>query len=146
MSDKKAIFPGSFDPITLGHTAIISRALEIFDKIIIAVGENKQKEYYFTLKERMIFLQKKYENNPKIKITSYGGLTIDLCKKMNINTLIRGLRNSRDFEFEQSIAQINKDLGIDTIFLVSSPNHSHISSSLVRELLQNGHTAHQYRP
>lgn len=144
---KAAIFPGSFDPITLGHTDIIHRTLPLFDKLIIAVGENTHKNYHFTLAQRLDLIKNIYKNNPKIQVLSYEGLTVDFCKKMNIKVLVRGLRNPDDFKFEQPIAQVNEELaGVATLFLSSQPQYGHISSSLVRELLKNGHSAEKYRP
>lgn len=142
---KKAVFPGSFDPLTIGHQEIINRGLKLFNKIVIAVGKNAKKQHYFSLDERLNLIKKHYKNNPNVVVCAYDGLTADFCKSLQIDFLLRGLRNTNDFEFEQNIAQTNKELlGIDTFFLISSPEHSHISSSLVRELLQNGHSGAPY--
>lgn len=136
---KKAVFPGSFDPITLGHVDIINRALPLFDEIIIAIGKNADKKYMFTLKERIDFIKKNYENEPKIKVETYTGLTIDFCKKKGIEFILRGLRNPADFEFEKAIAQTNRKLAnIETVFLLTSANTSFISSSIIRDILKNG--------
>ena len=142
---KRAVFPGSFDPITIGHQEIIARGLDLFDEIVIAVGNNTKKENYFSLEERLGFIKNHYQNQPRILIKSYEGLTAEFCKTFNIRFLLRGIRNTKDFQLEKNIAQTNKELlGIDTFFLVSKPAYSHISSSLVRELLQNGHSGSPY--
>lgn len=136
---KRAVFPGSFDPITLGHEDIITRALPLFDEIIIAIGINSDKKYMFSLKERMQFIRDTFTHEPKIKVETYSGLTIDYCKKVDAQFMLRGLRNPGDFEFEKSIAQTNRKLsGIDTVFLLTSADTSFISSSIVRDVLRNG--------
>jgi pantetheine-phosphate adenylyltransferase len=136
---KKAIFPGSFDPITLGHVDIINRALPLFSEIIIAVGVNTDKTYLFSLEERISFIKKHYAHEPKVKVETYSGLTIDFCKKLNIHFILRGLRNPADFEFEKAIAQTNRKLStVETVFLLTSADTSFISSSIVRDVLKNG--------
>ncbi len=136
---KRAIFPGSFDPITLGHYDIIQRALPLFDEIIIAIGINAEKKYMFSLEERKKFLENSFENEPKISVITYEGLTIDLCKKENANFILRGLRNPADFEFEKAIAHTNRTLSkIETVFLLTAANTSFISSSIVRDVIRNG--------
>ncbi len=135
---KKAVFPGSFDPLTLGHVDIISRALPLFDKIIIAIGTNSAKTYMYTLEERISFIKKTFKDNAKIIVTSYKGLTIDFCKKEAIDFILRGLRNPADFEFEKAIAHTNRKLAkIETVFLLTSANTSYISSSIVRDILRH---------
>jgi pantetheine-phosphate adenylyltransferase len=136
---KRALFPGSFDPFTLGHVDIIKRALPLFDEIIIAIGINADKKYMFSLEDRVRFIQDNYNGNPKIKVETYTGLTIDFCKKLNIEFILRGLRNPADFEFEKAIAQTNRKLStIETVFLLTSAETSYISSSIVRDVLRNG--------
>ncbi len=133
---RRFVFPGSFDPITVGHQEIIERAIPLCDELIIAVGENKEKKNMFSLKQRMDFIKETNKNNPKISVESYEGLTIDFCKKVNADALIRGLRNPADFEFEKSVAQMNRRLsGFETVFLLTSAGHAFISSSIVREIM-----------
>ena len=136
---KRATFPGSFDPITLGHTDIINRALPLFDEIIIAVGINADKKYMFSMEERLNFIKESYIDIPKVKVETYSGLTIDFCKKIDADFILRGLRNPADFEFEKAIAQTNRKLSkIETVFLLTSSDTSFISSSIVRDVLRNG--------
>ena len=136
---KKAIFPGSFDPITLGHEDIIKRGISLFDEIIIAIGVNAEKKYMFSLEERKHFIEETFKDEPKISVITYEGLTIDLAKKLNANFILRGLRNPADFEFEKAIAHTNRRLSkIETIFLLTAAQTSFISSSIVRDVLRNG--------
>jgi pantetheine-phosphate adenylyltransferase len=135
---KRVVFPGSFDPLTLGHTDIINRAIPLFDEIIIAIGSNAEKKYMFTLEQRKKFIESTFANHPKIKIDNYQGLTIDYCKKVNSDYILRGLRNPADFEFEKAIAQTNRKLSqIETVFLLTSADSSYISSSIVRDIIRN---------
>ena len=134
----RAVFPGSFDPLTLGHTDIINRAIPLFDEIIIAIGTNAEKKYMFSIEERRKFIEKTFANNSKIKIDTYKGLTIDYCKKVESDYILRGLRNPADFEFEKAIAQTNRKLShIETVFLLTSADNSYISSSIVRDIIRN---------
>ena len=127
---KKALFPGSFD--------IIQRATALFDEIIVAVGENADKRYMFSVEERKAFIEKAFAHEKKIKVVSYQGLTVDFCKKMDTEFILRGLRNPADFEFERAIAHTNRDLGgVETIFLLTAVKTSHISSSIVRDVIRN---------
>tara|TARA_B100001027_G_scaffold161310_1_gene114047 strand:- start:1922 stop:2374 length:453 start_codon:yes stop_codon:yes gene_type:complete len=135
---KKAVFPGSFDPITIGHVDIITRSMNVFEEIIIAVGDNKNKRYMFPKEKRVEFVKQTFVNFDTIKIESYDGLTVDFCKKNNTDFLIRGLRNLADFEFEKSIALTNREMtDVDTVFFLTSPEKSFISSSIVRDLIRN---------
>ena len=135
---KKAVFPGSFDPLTLGHCDIINKSLELFDEIIIAIGENSDKKNMFSMDERKKFIHNEFKNQKKLKILSYDGLTVNFCKKIDANFIVRGLRNPADFEFEKTIAQTNKKLtGIETVFFLTSPETAYISSSIVREVINN---------
>lgn len=136
---KRAVFPGSFDPITLGHIDIINRALLLFDEIIIAIGVNADKKHMFSLDDRKKHLEDTFSKEPKIKVTTYTGLTVDYCKKENAGFILRGLRNTTDFTYEQSIAQTNASLaGIESVFLICAPIVSNISSSIVRDVIRNG--------
>ena len=135
---KRAVFPGSFDPITLGHVDIINRALPLFDEIVVAIGVNAGKKYMFSLEDRKKFIEDAFADKPKIKVMTYEGLTVDFCKKNDIEFILRGLRNPADFEFEKAIAQTNRKLsGIETVFLLTSAETSFISSSIVRDIIRN---------
>jgi len=135
---RRAVFPGSFDPLTLGHKDIIDRALPLFDEIIIAIGTNSSKKYMFDLEKRKDFIKKTYKDEPKIKVDTYKGLTIDYCKEIDSDFILRGLRNPADFEFEKAIAHTNRKMSqIETVFLLTSADTSYISSSIVRDILQN---------
>lgn len=143
-----AVFPGSFDPFTIGHESLIKRALPLFDQITIAIGVNADKKYFFSLEKRMEWIKKLYKSESKIKVDSYHGLTIDYCKKNNTNYILRGLRTSADFEFERAIAQMNRAMNtkIETIFLVSEPEHSAINSTIIRDIIRNGGDASRFVP
>ncbi|MDA9261882.1 pantetheine-phosphate adenylyltransferase [Flavobacteriales bacterium] len=145
---KKAIFPGSFDPITKGHEALVIRGLELFDEITIAIGSNSSKKYMFSLEERIDFIKKTFEKEPRVKVESYEGLTTEYCKKIGAKFMLRGLRTSADFEFERAIGQINRDMNpdLDTVFLITSAELSAISSSIVRDILVNKGDASQFLP
>lgn len=135
---RRALFPGSFDPITLGHHDIISRGLELFDEVIVAIGINANKKYMFSLEERVGFIEKAFEGKKNIKVVTYSGLTVDFCKEVKAGFILRGLRNPADFEFEKAIAHTNKVLtGIDTVFLLTASATSFISSSIVRDVIRN---------
>ncbi|MFN0275778.1 MAG: pantetheine-phosphate adenylyltransferase [Chitinophagales bacterium] len=135
---KTALFPGSFDPITIGHVDIINRSIDLFDKIIIAIGHNAMKQSYFSLEMRMNWLKEIFAGNEKIEIASYEGLTVEFCKQKNVNYILRGLRNSTDFEYEKTIAALNKSVEetIETVFVITVPVYSHINSTIVRELIK----------
>ena len=136
---KKAVFPGSFDPITLGHCEIIEKACEIFDELVVSVGNNSDKDYKFSLDQRLKFISDEFKNNSKVYVEKYQGLTVDFCKSKNIKHIVRGLRNPADFEFEKKIALFNNSLeNVETIFFLTSPNNAFISSSMVREIMDNG--------
>ena len=143
-----AIFPGSFSPFTLGHKSVADSAIPLFDKVIIAVGINSEKNQYFSIEERMQWIESVYDNNQKIEIKRYEGLTVDFCKKENANYIIRGLRDSYDFKFEKNIAQMNKKLNpdIETIFIITPPELSHISSTILRDIIKNGGDISEFIP
>ena len=136
---KKAIFPGSFDPLTLGHEDIIKRAISLFDEIVIAIGVNSEKKYMFSLEDRKRFIEETFRNEPKVSVITYQGLTIDLCHKLKADFILRGLRNPADFEFEKAIAHTNSKLSkLETVFLLTAAGTSYISSSIVRDVIRNG--------
>ncbi len=137
---KRAVFPGSFDPITLGHENIIRRAIPMFDEIIIAIGQNIEKKNQFTLEERMNWILQTFEDCNNIRVDYYSGLTVDYCRKVNAQYLLRGLRTSADFEFERTVGQVNKRLypAIETVFLLSTPEYTSINSSIIRDVYKNG--------
>lgn len=132
-----AVFPGSFDPITRGHESVINRAIPLFEKIIIGIGENSQKNQFFPLEKRLEWLRKVFKGKKTIEVTSYSGLTVEYCKKVGASFILRGLRTSADFEFERSIGQINRNLlpEIETIFLLTDPEYTALNSSIVRDIL-----------
>jgi len=135
---RKAIFPGSFDPITLGHEDIIRRGIPLFDEIVIAIGVNAEKKYMFSLEERKRFIEETFKDEPKVKVIVYEGLTIELCQKIKANFILRGLRNPADFEFEKAIAHTNRRLSkIETVFLLTAAKTSFISSSIVRDVIRH---------
>ena len=135
---KKAIFPGSFDPFTLGHYDIIERGAKLFDEVIIAIGVNADKKYMFSLEQRKKFIEDAFADNDRVKVVTYKGLTVDFCKEINVEFILRGLRNPADFEFEKAIAHTNRDLApIETVFLLTSAKTSYISSSIVRDVIRN---------
>ena len=135
---KRALFPGSFDPITLGHYDIIKRALDLFDEIVVAIGVNGDKNYMFTVEQRKEFIEKAFADEPKVKVTTYQGLTVDFCKEIDAQFILRGLRNPADFEFEKAIAHTNRKLAqIETVFLLTAARTSFISSSIVRDVIRN---------
>jgi len=136
---KRAIFPGSFDPLTLGHCEIIEKAAEVFDQVIVSVGNNSDKKYRFSIDQRLNFITSEFKNNSRILVEKYDGLTAEFCKLNKIKHIVRGLRNPADFEFEKKIALFNNSLeDIVTIFFLTSPDNAFISSSIVREIIENG--------
>jgi pantetheine-phosphate adenylyltransferase len=145
---KTAVFPGSFDPFTVGHEALVKRALGIFDEIIIAVGENAEKRSYFSLEARQKMIKKVFSDEPRVKVDNYSGLTVDYCRKKDIKFLLRGLRTSADFEFERAVGQVNKSMApaIETVFLLTAPEHSFVNSTIVRDILKNGGDASGFIP
>lgn len=140
MNEKRiAVFPGSFDPITIGHDSVIRRGSSLFDECIVAVGMNAQKSYLFSLEQRMEWLEEVFADEPRIRIDSFQGLTIEYCQRIGARYILRGLRNPNDFEFERNIAQMNKAMasGIETVLLPTLPEHTAISSTIVRDIIRN---------
>lgn len=135
-----ALFPGSFDPITLGHVSIVKRAVPLFDKIIVALGVNATKQHMFSVEQRQQWIEEVFSDEPKVVVQTYSGLTIDYCKEVNAQYILRGLRTAADFEFERGIGQVNKMLypDLDTVFLLTEPKFTPISSSIVRDVYRNG--------
>ena len=131
-----AVFPGSFDPLTKGHEEIVRKALSLFDKIYVAIGENANKKYCFPLDKRQQWICQAFADEPRVEVCVYEGLTVDFCRKVNARFILRGLRNPLDFQYEKDIAEANLQLApeIETVFLLSSSELAHVSSSLVREL------------
>jgi len=135
---KRALFPGSFDPITLGHYDIIKRGVQLFDEVIVAIGVNADKKYMFSLEERKQFIEEAFKDEPKVTVVTYRGLTVDFCKELGVEFILRGLRNPADFEFEKAIAHTNRDLApVETVFLLTAASTSYISSSIVRDVIRN---------
>lgn len=135
---RRAVLPGSFDPITNGHYDIIKRALPLFDEIIVAIGVNNDKKYMFSLEDRKKFIEETFKDEPKIKVATYEGLTTDFCFKVDAQFILRGLRNPADFEFEKAIAHTNRFLTkLETVFLLTAASTSFISSSIVRDVIRN---------
>ena len=145
---KIALFPGSFDPITVGHVDIINRSINLFDKIIIGVGINTTKQTMFTLEQRMEWIKTTFVTQPVIEIKSYEGLTVDFAKKCHAQYLLRGLRTSTDFQFEKAIAQMNHymDNQIETVFILSSPQYAPVSSTIVRDIIRHGGNVKTFVP
>ncbi len=142
------LFPGTFDPVTLGHTDIIQRALPLFDKFIIGIGRNVNKVPMFSEKKRLMWLREIYKNEIKVEALAYNGLTVDCCKKNNANFILRGIRYVNDFEYEKAIADMNRSLdhNIETIFLTCLPQFTSVASTLVRDVIRNGGNVSQFLP
>lgn len=140
MSEKIAVFAGSFDPITIGHEDLVNRACSMFDKIVVAVGTNGDKHGLFPVEKRIEWIAKTFDDNPQVSVSSYDGLTIDFCKSIGAKFLLRGIRNAIDLVYEQQIADVNRRLDdqIETVFLLTRPEYADVSSSTVRELLKYG--------
>lgn len=143
-----ALFPGSFDPITLGHVDIIERAVPLFDEIKIAVGTNSAKNYLFSLEQRVQWIEQTFAHEPKISVITYEGLTVDFAREQGVQFLLRGLRNPADFEFEKAIAQANREMvpDLETVFLLTSARYAYISSSIVREVFNHGGDFQKFVP
>ncbi|HOS83402.1 MAG TPA: pantetheine-phosphate adenylyltransferase [Bacteroidales bacterium] len=143
-----AVFPGSFDPFTIGHKAILDMALPLFDTVIVAIGINSEKRDFFPIEKRISHIKEIYANNSKVEVETYTSLTIDFCKQKQAMFILRGLRNTTDFQFEKSIAQMNRQLSphIETVFLVTPPEYGHVTSTIVRELIRYGADISNYIP
>jgi len=137
---KIAVFPGSFDPFTIGHESVLLRALSLFDKIYVMLGANNMKKYLFPIESRKQMIEELFKEEPKVEVMIHEGLTVDFCRKVNATHILRGLRTSADFEYERAIAQVNKKMynDIETIFLLTLPEHTPINSSVVRDILIHG--------
>lgn len=148
MEKKIALFPGSFDPITKGHKSIVERALPMFDKIVVAVGTNTAKNSVFPLEKRIEWIEKTFAQYDNVEVVTFNSLTVDFCRQIGAKYILRGLRNSTDFQYERNIARINQELAeeIETIFLMTKPDDAAISSSLVREILSFGRDVSQFIP
>ena len=142
------LFPGTFDPVTLGHTDIINRALPLFDKLVIGIGRNTNKAPMFTEKQRLNWLREIYKDNPKVEAVVYDGLTVDCCKKVKAKFILRGIRYVNDFEYEKAIADMNRSIAdhIETVFLTCLPQFTSVASTLVRDVLKNGGDVSQFLP
>jgi pantetheine-phosphate adenylyltransferase len=148
MNQKIALFPGSFDPITIGHKSIVERALPMFDKIVVAVGSNTAKNSVFPLEKRIEWIERTFAQYDNVEVVTFNSLTVDFCREIGAKYILRGLRNSTDFQYERNIARINQELDseIETIFLMTKPDDAAISSSLVREILSFGRDVSQFIP
>ena len=146
--EKVAVFPGSFDPFTIGHESIVNRAQVLFDKIYVAVGYNSKKDALYSLDDRKMFINEVFNDNAKIEVVHYEGLTIDFCKEIGANYILRGLRTAADFEYERAIAQVNKAMyeDIETVFFLTMPEHTPINSSIVRDVLRHGGDVSKFIP
>ncbi|MBK9291237.1 MAG: pantetheine-phosphate adenylyltransferase [Bacteroidetes bacterium] len=145
---KIAVFPGSFDPVTLGHYHLVLRAMPLFDQLVVAIGHNAQKQYFFPLGKRLEWLSSIFKDYPKVSIDHYEGLTVDYCRRIGAGYILRGLRTSADFEFERGIGQVNRmlDADIETVFLLTSPELTPITSSIVRDVYRSGGDVSPFLP
>lgn len=145
---KIAVFPGSFDPFTKGHENVINRGLPLFDILFIAIGHNSEKKSFYTLDQRLKMIGKLYQDEPKIVVDYYEGLTVDYCKKVGAQYLLRGLRTAADFEYERAIAQINRKMNpeVETVFILAVPEYTPVNSTIIREILKYGGDASQFLP
>ncbi len=144
---KLAIFPGSFDPFTVGHEDVVKRGLSLFDKIIIAVGYNSNKKDFFPIEDRMQWIRDVFANDKGIEVRKYEGLTVDFAKEVKATHILRGIRTSADFEYERAIAQANKAMtGIDSVFILTTPEHTHVNSSIVRDIIKHRGDASMFLP
>ena len=145
---KIALFPGSFDPFTIGHESVVLRSVDLFDAIIIGVGVNSGKEALLTVDARVEMINKIFKDVPTISVDSFEGLTVDFCKKMKANYMLRGIRTAADFEYERAIAQINKRMlpEVESVFLLTNPEHTPVNSTIIRDIIRNHGDASQFLP
>ncbi len=145
---KIGVFPGSFDPITIGHEDVVNRAIHLFDHLIIAIGHNSTKNHLYSAEERKLQIEKVFESNPKISVEIYTGLTIEYCKSKNANYILRGVRTAADFEFERNIGLMNLEMApdIETVLLLSRPEYSALSSSVVRDIKKHNGNISKFIP
>ena len=147
MEKRRAIFPGTFDPSTIGHQSLVDRALTLVDEIVISIGINSAKKTYFSLEERVASIEQLYRSDPRVKVMLYDSLTVDFAKRIDARFILRGIRTVNDFEYEKYMADVNRELtGIETFILFTEPEYTHISSSIVRELLQYGKDISRFVP
>ena len=147
LNKRIAIFPGTFDPFTIGHMSLVERALNMLDEIVIAIGVNEAKSQYFSVDERVRMLEDLFRSNPRVKVLSYNCLTVDLARKCHAGFILRGIRSVNDFEYEKTIADVNRKIsGVETLVLFTEPEHTHISSTIVRELLRYGRSVDEFLP
>lgn len=147
LRNRIALFPGTFDPFTIGHDSLVRRALELVDEIVIAIGVNEAKKPFFSLEKRIDMIRELYKNETRIRVESYDSLTIEFAEQINARYILRGIRSVNDFEYEKTIADMNRTIsGIETFVLFTEPEYTHISSTLVRELLRYGHDVQQFIP
>ena len=146
--EKIAVFPGSFDPFTVGHENIVLRALDLFDRIIVAIGIHSTKQALLKIEDRVDMISQVFSNNKQVSVDSYEGLTVDYCKKVNATHMLRGIRTSADFEYERAIAQINKKMlpSVESIFLLTTPEHTPVNSTIIRDIIRNGGDASLFLP
>lgn len=146
--ERIAIFPGSFDPFTIGHESIVRRAIPMFDKIFVMIGNNSNKKPFFSVEKRMKWINEVFKDNENVYVKTYEGLTVDFCKDVNAQYILRGIRTSSDFEYERAIAQINKKMHpeIETVFLLTLPEHTPVNSSIIRDIIFHGGDASMFLP
>ncbi len=148
MKHNIAVFPGSFDPFTIGHESLVLRALSIFDRIIISIGYNSEKKGFFPLEKRIEWIENVFRDEPAVEVAWFSGLTVDFCREKKASFILRGLRTAADFEFERAIAQVNKAMSenIESVFLLTRPDHTFINSTIVRDIIRNGGDASRFVP
>lgn len=146
--ERIAIFPGSFDPFTIGHESIVKRAVPMFDKIYVMIGNNANKQSYFSVEKRMRWINQVFKNQPKVEVRVHEGLTVDFCKEVDARYILRGIRTSSDFEYERAIAQVNKKMHpeIESVFLLTLPEHTPINASIIRDIVSHGGDASMFLP